>query len=315
VIGYACTWLTWTCLDWGLLNEAVAFGERAQETSGILKSDHYLFYKSLAGIGHTHWFKGECAEIFKAGKTLLDYGKKHSSIRSLVVGHIYTGTGYLSAGDFTSAIDSYNRAIKVAADPFYSHWGRIFLGLAYVNNSQFSEAEEALTEIMSYCVNFGCEYIRPYAYSFLGLLEINKGHISQGLKMLEKERQSSIKNERKVIQARIEYIMGKVYLQVVQREGKKSMSVLAKNIGFLVKEVPFADKKAENHFNKAIDISKEIGAKGLLGNVYLDLGLLHEAKGRTEQARKFISDAIKLFEQCGAEGYSKQAREVSTSLG
>ena len=47
------------------------------------------------------------------------------------------------------------------------------------------------------------------------------------------------------------------------------------NIGFfLVKNVPFATKKAEAHFHKAIELSKEIGARGYLGQTYLSLGLL-----------------------------------------
>jgi tetratricopeptide (TPR) repeat protein len=139
--------------------------------------------------------------------------------------------------------------------------------------------------------------------------------MSQGLKMLEEERQSSIANERKILHARLEDSMGKVYSQIVQREGTKDISMLAKNIGFLVKEAPFADKKAGKHFKKAIDVSKEIGANGILGDTYLDLGLLHKAKGRTEQAKKCISDAIQVFEQCKAESYLKQAKEALASLG
>ncbi len=36
------------------------------------------------------------------------------------------------------------------------------------------------------------------------------------------------------------------------------------HIGFLVRNVPFAGKKAEDHFNKVIEISREIGAKSVL---------------------------------------------------
>ncbi|UCG66961.1 MAG: tetratricopeptide repeat protein, partial [Deltaproteobacteria bacterium] len=243
------------------------------------------------------------------------YGKRHSNIRSLTVGHIYTGTGYIAAGDFTSASDCYKRAIEVAADPFYSHWGRTFLGATYVYKGQFREAEPALKELTSYCENFGCEQIRPYAYMFLAIVMIDKGHISQGLKMLEEERQLSLKNERKILHAMLERIIGKVYLQVVQGEGPKSLSFLAKNIGFLMKNVPFASQKAEAHLNKAIEAAKEIGAKEILGQAYLDLCLLHKAKRRQDQARECISEAIQIFEECEAEVYLAQAKEVFGSLG
>lgn len=315
VIGYACAWLTWTCADWGLLDEAIVFGGKAQEIARILDSDHYLFFKSLAGIAQTYWYRGESKKISEIGKALLDYGRRHSNIRSLTVGHIYTGTGYLTAGDFTSAIDCYKRAIEVAADPFYSHWGRIFLGATYSYNGQFREAEGPLQEIMSYCENFGCENIRPYAQSFLAIIMIDKGHISPGLKIVDEERQLSLKNERKTLQALLEHFMGKIYLQVVQGEGPKSLSFLAKNIGFLMKNVPFASQKAEAHFNKAIEVAKRIGANFILGQTYLDLSLLHRSKGRKEQARECISEAIHIFDECEADVFLKQAKEVLTSLG
>ena len=90
---------------------------------------------------------------------------------------------------------------------------------------------------------------------------------------------------------------------------------MAKNMGFLAKNVPFAGKKAEEHFNEAIEVSKEIGAKGLLGTSYLDLGLLYKSRKRTDQARQCISKAIQIFEECDAEVYLAQANETLASLG
>jgi tetratricopeptide (TPR) repeat protein len=77
--------------------------------------------------------------------------------------------------------------------------------------------------------------------------------------------------------------LGKVYLELIGAN------------------VPFAVEKAEEHLKKAVELAIEIGAKPALSYAYLDLGLLHRAKGNTAQARKCISDAIQLFEQYGAE--------------
>ena len=82
-----------------------------------------------------------------------------------------------------------------------------------------------------------------------------------------------------------------------------------------MKNVPFASQMAEAHFKKAIEAAKEIGAKGILGQAHLDLGLLHKAKKRTAQARECISEAIQIFEECDAEVYLKQAKEDLASLG
>ena len=101
---------------------------------------------------------------------------------------------------------------------------------------------------------------------------------------------------------------------MVLGEGERSVSTLFKNIGFIVKNMPVAAKKAEDHLNKAIEVAREIGAKGVLGNAYLDLGLLHKAKKRPDRARECITQAIQIFEQCEAELLQKEAKKALTSL-
>ena len=87
------------------------------------------------------------------------------------------------------------------------------------------------------------------------------------------------------------------------------------NFGFLFKNVLIANKKAEEYLNEAITMANEIGAKGLLGQASLELGALYKAKGKSAQAQKYISEAIKIFQQCQAEIYLKQAKEALASWG
>ncbi len=108
-----------------------------------------------------------------------------------------------------------------------------------------------------------------------------------------------------------ENTLGKIYLQLVERNRPSSPFVLIKNIKFLVKNVPFADKKSESHLNKAIEVSKKIGAKGLQSQAYLDLGILYKAKNRPEQAKAYFNRAIRLFEQSEAKVYLKQAKNTA----
>ena len=98
-----------------------------------------------------------------------------------------------------------------------------------------------------------------------------------------------------------------VYTQFIT-EPSPGLATLAKNIGFIVKNVPFAEKKAEQHFNKAIALSREMGAKGILGQAFLGLGRLYKAKKRNEKARECFSEAAHLFQECDAHVYLKQAK-------
>jgi len=110
------------------------------------------------------------------------------------------------------------------------------------------------------------------------------------------------------------YTIGKVYARVVLGESERSLSLIAKNIGFLVKNVPLAGKKAEAYYAKAIEVAKEIGAKGILGQACLDLGRLHRAKKRDAQAGECFAMAVEAFTKCNATAYLQQAEEELASV-
>jgi tetratricopeptide (TPR) repeat protein len=122
-----------------------------------------------------------------------------------------------------------------------------------------------------------------------------------------------ITNQRRYWYALSEHFLGEIYAQIATGP-KPSLSIMAKNIGFLVKNVPFAAKKAEKHFNKAIALMKEIGINGGFGPAYLSLANLYKATKRKEQARQSLLEAIKIFEECEAEIYLIQANELLASL-
>ena len=313
--GYVYAWLTWTCTFLGLLDEAIMYGEKAQEIYRSFHSDPYLFFKPLGGVASAYLWKGEKKKVFEAGKALLEFGMRQSNIRSLVMGHGFTGASHALDGDLPGAIEYLQKAVQVSADPFYSQVARYYLGLYYISNSDFQDAKGALEEVADFSEKFGSEVIGLSAQVFLGVVMIAEGHMSQGLRTLEQGQKVFLENGEICIYAQCQYVMGKVYLQIVEGTGPKSLSTIARNIGFIMKNVPSAGKKAEDHFNKAIEVAKEIGAKGILGQAYLDLGTLHKIKRRTDKARECISEAVRIFEQCEAETFLKQAKKALEFLG
>ena len=299
VIGYACTWLTWICAELGLLDEAILHGERAQEIARVLESDQYLYFKSMAGLGYAYQYRGDKKKAFEAGRANVEFGHRHSNIRSIVMGHFIMGYSAFVDGDLEAVIDCGQKAVQVALDPFYSIFPKVLLGFGYSFTGQFQEAEDVSQEVVNICRDFGNAWVHLFSHVVLGVVSIAKGHMSEGLKMLEDDRRYCLDNGRRSFYTTVEHTLGSVYLQMVQGEA----------------EIGYADKKAEDHFNKAIEVAKEIGAKCTLGMAYLDLGLLHNAKGEKDQARRYISTAIEVFEECEAETRLKQAKEALTSLG
>ena len=315
LIAYACTWLTWTCAELGRLDEATLYGNRAIELSNSYQTEHMLFLFSRWGMAHTNLYKGIGTPNFQIGKTLLDHGLKMSDARSLVVAHFCTGYGHYVKGDFLSAIETFKKSKEASVDPYFTQLANCFMGVCYCETAQTHEAEKVLLEVTKSCEQLGAKVIGTPGRALLGVVTILKGDLSRGLKILEETKQEWIKNERKWHIVNTDYTLGKVYSQLAEGGQNTSFSMVAKNIGFLVRNVPFAAKKAEEYFQAAIQRASEIGAKGLQGRASVDLGHLYKFKGRTDEARKYITDAIQLFEECEADVFLKQAREALAALG
>jgi tetratricopeptide (TPR) repeat protein len=97
-----------------------------------------------------------------------------------VVAHICEGLGYLAVGDFPASIKSFEQAVAVAADPFYSQWAKFFLALIYLFNKQVEEAEKTLREVLTYSDEFGCEMVINIMKIYLGYrLNFKRQHVKR----------------------------------------------------------------------------------------------------------------------------------------
>ncbi len=295
VIGYACTWLTWICAELGFLDQAILFGKKAYEKADIIKSDQYLYFKSLAGMGYTYWYKGDTKKALEVGKKLLEFGNMHSNIRSIVMGYWMMSFSAYVDGDFLLGIKYSNQAVEAALDPFYAVFPKVTAAFCYALTGQIDEAQEVAQKAVNFCQETGNGWVNRWFSVVLGVVSVFKGDTSQGLKMLEADLSLLLKNGRRPFYAAVGHTLGSIYLQMAQEDSS-------------------ASKKAEDYFNKVIEVAKEIGANCTLGMAYLDLGLLHKAMGEKDQARRCLSSAIQVFEECEAETRLKHAREALKSL-
>jgi class 3 adenylate cyclase/tetratricopeptide (TPR) repeat protein len=263
VVGYACTWLTWACGELGLFAEGIGYGERAQKIAESFPSDPYLFFKSLGGLCWIYFFKGDPRKIFDSAKLLLEYGERNENSRSKVMGNWMKAFAYWLAGDMKFVQKCSEKAIEVALDPFYGQFPKATLGFAHLSDGRLEEAEKVLQSTINFCNERGVGSLSVPCSLFLAPILIAKGQMQKGADLLEKTRKTMIINHRKVQYAISEYIFGEVYSQIATGQ-KPSLSIMAKNIGFLAKNVPFATKKAEKHFNKAIELFKGFGSKSQL---------------------------------------------------
>ena len=220
----------------------------------------------------------------------------------------------MAAGDFPAAVFSNEKALQVSADPFYGQFPKLFMGMSYSSHRQYAEAEAPLKDVLEFARNSGCELLGTPAELFLGVISIAEGHFKKGLSLLDSIQRLWLEKQARWRATFIDLIFGEIFLGIVFRETSLSFSKIASNFFFLIKNVPAAGRKAESHFNRAIESAKEIGANGLEGQAYLRLGQLYRRKGNKHKALAYISSAIELFEACEAVTFLEQANQVRSSL-
>jgi tetratricopeptide (TPR) repeat protein len=230
------------------------------------------------------------------------------------MGYFIKGCSYFMNSELERSIECFQEAVRISADPYYEQFPKLMLGMAYVLKGEIKDAEELLGQVQNFSQQYGTETIGTVALVFLGLCSIFNGNLNRGIKMMETGQKLYLENDSKWRLALGEYILGKVYCQMTEKDARISPMAMAKNIGFLLTNLPGINRKIEQHFNKAIELAHAAGAKGILAQTYLDFGIYHQAKKRTDKARECITRAITLFDECKADGYLTQAEKALESL-
>ena len=109
--------------------------------------------------------------------------------------------------------------------------------------------------------------------------------------------------------------LGEAYLGIALGEQRPSFSGIVKNLGFLVKTIPFARRKARRALEEALALFETEDARGAIARAQLDLGLLANAEGRAEQARAFLERALEGAEIAAATDIRDRTRQALEGLG
>ena len=313
VIGYASAWLTWTCCSLSQFDEAIEHGNRARKIASHSESDPYVYFKSLAGMGVTYFFKGESQNAINAGQQLLEFGVDRDNIRCQAIGYYIMGYGHCAEGNFDKAIEVAEKAVQIAVDPFYAVIPNMVLGFCNLLKGQHEIAKKHLNEIKSFDEERGIELLGIPAQACLSAISVAEGDMQNGFANISNIKEKCESKDHKNFVMMIEHIMAKIYFEMIAGP-KPSRDIIFRNIAFIIKNYPFAAGRAEKHLKNVIKAADSLGAKGTLAQAYLDLGFLYKKKRKNALAKESIYKSIQIFEKCGSEAFVKQAKELLTTL-
>jgi tetratricopeptide (TPR) repeat protein len=313
IVAYIHTWLTWHYITVGRYDEAMTSGNRALEIAPLYKNDHYLQFKPFCAIAYLHYCKGERMKLLSTSKKIVEMGEANGIFPAKIFGTVLIAISYVLDGNFTKAVEWSEKVDSDGKEIIHDNCALFVKGIAYLLNGDIEKAKNPLETMVSYCTE-RWPYLSISGEMMLAVIEVASGRMKDGMKTLLEIRDKFQKNKRGFDWALSEYLLGSIYCQIALGEGDGSFSTMMKNIGFILKNVPFAAKKAENHFNEAISLADKFEAKGIKGQALLDIGRLYAGKKRINEAKDCLMNAIEVFELCEIETFKKRAQDALASL-
>ena len=308
IIGYACSWLSWPCTELGRFDEALENSELAEALyiNGRAK-DTYIYFHALLSKGYTYWHKGDVKRTSEIGDRLLKFGHRHGNVRSLVSGYSCQGWKDLITGDIQSATESFKKAVRISADPWYSLFPKLALCYGTISNGLMEEALPLLDKMTAFSDDNGAEFIGEPARFFKGMAEIFEGRTQEGLKSMEGLLERWKTEGSRLRTMTCGYVMARTYSQLFETAQKSSPPTASEDADRL-------GEKAVLWFQTCIGEATKMGAVAMEGQALLALGKTFILMGRPVQARDALTQSIISLEQVHATTYLNQAREQLASL-
>jgi class 3 adenylate cyclase/tetratricopeptide (TPR) repeat protein len=308
VTALAGTWLSWICSELGRFGDAMQNSRRAQDLFEQKRiNDPYIYFHSLFGTGYAAWHLGDIHLTGETGTRLIQYGKQHAHVRSLVAGHCCHGWRDLIAGHVDRATDHFKTAIQISADPWYSQFPKLALTYALISNQHLEEALPLLDELIAFSDQNGAEFVGEPAYFFKGLTSILQGQVTEGLNIMETRLERWKRSGSRLRCMTCGYVMAGVYLRLL-RESIKTTGGRGS-----LQTSQFADKTIA-WFRSCITDANDMGASAMHGQALLGLGHTWIILGKPDEARQALTQCMRLLEQSNAEEYLKQAKTLIGSI-
>lgn len=108
--------------------------------------------------------------------------------------------------------------------------------------------------------------------------------------------------------------LGLIYLKMAEGGPRPPLAVVLRNLGFALKAVPFAARLGRRHLETAAHEYRRLNMPYYLAECLFHLGVLHQAKGRTREARVCFDEARKVAAAVEASALCERIDAARSSL-
>jgi len=287
IVGLASQRLGYTFFYKSEFSKAIHLVEKSIKILEKLK-DFYWVSRGYQTLGVCYWTKGDWVKSLEYSETFLRISEELSDETLMSLAYWTIAVGNLDKGEWDIGIEYCKKCLDIAPPIFAAH-GVGHLGYGYYKKGDLEKARDYLEKGVQRTKDYGLNQQHTLFNIYLAEVYIAT---NEEAKAMER-----IKNA----------------LLICNESGFKHWKGMAiRVLGELDGRTNF--NKGKKNIEESIKILKKVGANNELAKGYFSLGKLYMAKGERVKAKKYVTQALKLFEKLGTLHEPEKAREVLKDL-
>ena len=336
---YFSTWLpTLNPSAFALFLSAQKLSQKGSNQEAITLSNRLIvkdssFLAVYPFMGDTYLRLGDMENALKNYFAYARLSEKKNDAKNLCASYIKIGWFYQMQGQFPKAFDFYNKALSLSRknkDMLNEAIALRKLAVWYIDKNDYNQALELLTKsseinrqrqnIYAHRYNLACDY-----FDF-GLVFSDKDDFATAVDFYQKSRKIFEKLKLKDELSDYYFNLGEIYLfekqyqkaldsylvglKIDQQQNNKmNLGADLNMIGELYMEMDNL-KEAQNYFDQAAGLLKELGLPADLAQSYHNLGLLYKKQGKKNKARENLRLAQEIYSQIDTASYQEVKLEL-----
>jgi tetratricopeptide (TPR) repeat protein len=291
-----------------------ALGNRTFEIGQQL-GNFWLAAKGLYTIAAAALIMGDLAEARGQAQRLLDYasGTDHPWPRVMALDVLSSCHNF--AGDYGKALEKSEECLGMVSDPVAVQLTKARKAAALTGLGRTSEASEIFHELRDSFFKGNVLLFLAVIDPQIGLVQVLNGNIARGVRWIEESKKRVAGWGFDNVSGIADFFLGQIFFRMAFGGTKPPVGVVLKNIGFLLLNLPLAEKKARQYLEKALNGFRDRDARGWSAKTLISMAMLSTNKKDLDKARDQFIEARVLAESVGANNLVNEIDRELTSPG
>jgi hypothetical protein len=269
---------------------------KASEDAG----DAYIRHWTRYVIGFEEFCRGRVNDARDTARELMEVGRQSNDPRCTGMGLAGLTMLAMLSGSPTVALDYSEQALAVAVTPHDRMTAILSKGTALVLLGRTEEGAKLLDDYRRLCTVCGALYGAGFTDGTIGVVEILRGNIRQGIDRFEGAILRQHKDENWTVSDWERQNLAEVYLQIITAKEKPPFWVLLRNLPILLKVVVIAPTRIRALATRILENPRYDPAGIHVGRAKMILGLLYKVKKKRALAIQYLAEAQRIISQFGA---------------